>query len=540
MGFRVNASVAREGLQSDIGLQLAGWRTVARDVGGIQMLVAAGMLVALAVALAYREFHTALALAASAAAAAGLGALADRSCRGAPEPKRRHALVIAGAGWLAAAAFGALPFFFAAWWTPAEVARAFVPAGENYASSLVYFRDPLHALFESMSAYTTTGLTMAVHEPSIGRGLLFYRSLAQWIGGAGVIVLSLAVIPRPRAVGELELYQSEATGTKLRPRVLQTARAIWKTYAALTLVVTGYLYLALRWLLPDYGVAASLFDAVNHAMTAQSTGGFSTLDDSISGYGSYALELVHIPPMWLGAISLPLYYSVLHARDLRLLARDPQFRAMLALFAGLTPVLALALAGDTAVADALRESLFQVVSAVSTTGWQTSAIGGWSDSAVLLLAWGAMLVGGSAGATVGGLKLIRAVLILKASTWRLRAALLPVDAVVPFRVGARTLSTAELQREVAEAGVFTALYLLLLAGSTVVVAQFAGPGFTLADVIFECLSAQSTVGLSSGLTDPAMSPVVEWVFVVQMWAGRLEILPVLVLLRALAGGIWRR
>ncbi len=504
------------------------------------MIVGAGMLLTLAVALVYREVHTALALAASAVVTGGVGAFAYSACREAPEPKRRDALVIAGAGWLAAAAFGALPFLFAGWWTPPEVAQTFVPANQSYTSSLLHFRNPLHALFESMSAFTTTGLTMAVHEPSIGRGLLFYRSLVQWIGGAGVIVLSLAVIPRPRAVGELELYQSEATGTKLRPRVFETARAIWKTYAALTLMVTAYLYFSLRWLLPDYGVGASLFDAVNHAMTAQSTGGFSTLDDSIAGYGSFALDLVHIPPMLLGAISLPLYYAVLHARDLRLLGRDPQFRAMVALCAGLALVLALTLADNGAVSDPLREGLFQAVSAVSTTGWQTSAIGEWDDSSVLLLVWGAMLVGGSAGATVGGIKLIRAVVLLRASAWRIRAALLPADAVVPFRMGSRALTTPELQREVADAAVFTTLYLLLLAASTVVVAQFAGPDFTLADAIFECASAQGTVGLSSGLTDPGMSPVVESVFLIQMWAGRLEILPVLVLLRTFAAGIWRR
>jgi trk system potassium uptake protein TrkH len=174
--------------------QWAGFRIVLRDVGALQVLLSTGMLVSLLVSLLYGEVYSALSFLAAAGVTAICGTLAYRTCCEASEPKRRHAMVIAGAGWLMSAIFGALPFLFAAYWTPPEVAQALVPAGESYTSSLAYFRNPLHTVFESMSAYTTTGLTMAVHEPSIGHGLLFYRSLAQWIGGAGVIVLSLAII----------------------------------------------------------------------------------------------------------------------------------------------------------------------------------------------------------------------------------------------------------------------------------------------------------------------------------------------------------
>jgi trk system potassium uptake protein len=509
------------------------FRIVTRDIGALQLVLSVTMLVPALVSVVYAEVYSALSFLAAAAVTATFGALAYRTCRTAGDPDRTHALLIAGAGWFVSALFGALPFLFAAHWTPHDAAQALVPAGESYTSSLEYFRNPLHAFFESMSAYTTTGLTMAVHEPSIGHGLLLYRSLAQWIGGAGVIVLSLAIIPRPHVAGVLELYQSEAAGTKLRPSILGTARAIWKIYAGLTLLVALYLFVATLIILPDYGVWPSLFDALNHAMTGQSTGGFSTLDDSIAEYGSYAMEMIHVPPMILGAVSIPLYYAFFRDRTVRVFWQDAQFRSMLILFAVATPALVLLLQGSSAVADPLRESFFQIISAVSTTGWQTSDIGNWSNSAVVLMAWGTMVVGGAAGATVGGIKLIRGYLLFQSARWRLRKALLPGEAVVPFRVGARNLHSDTMRQEVADASTFSFMFVLIIVVSITIVAYFAGPEFSLADVIFECISAQSTVGLSSGITDPSMSPVIETVFILQMWAGRLEIFPVIVVFTSL-------
>lgn len=536
-----SATESARGRHNDAGdRHRSAFRIVMRDVGALQILLGAVLLVPLVVSLIYGETYSALSFLVAAVVTAALGGWAYRACRGAGDPSRRHAMLIAAMGWLVSAVFGALPFLLAGYWTPPEVAAAFVPAGESYTSSLVHFRSPLHAFFESMSAFTTTGLTMAVHEPSIGHGLLFYRSLAQWLGGAGVVVLSLAIIPRPRFVGALELYQSETAGMKLRPSILGTARAIWKIYSVITLLVAAYLFVMTLIILPDYGVAASLFDAVNHAMTGQSTGGFSTLDDSIAGYGSYAMDLVHIPPMILGAISIPVYYGFLRTRKLHEFWQDAQFRAMILLFVVAIPLLIFLLQDTPSVSDSVREGVFQVISGVSTTGWQTSSIGEWGNSAVLLMAWGTMIVGGAAGATVGGVKLIRAYLFSRAVVWRIRKVFLPGDAVLPFRVGRRSLTPDAMQREVAEAAVFTFLYIVILSVAVLVAAHQAPPEFRLADVIFECVSAQSTVGLSTGITDPGMPVTIEVLFIFQMWVGRLEIFPVVVLLSALLAGRRRR
>jgi trk system potassium uptake protein len=519
-------------------LQRAGFRIVVRDIGMLQVLLSGGMLASLVVAVAYREWYPALGIALAAAASAGLGGLAYRLGRGAGDPRSYHAMVIAGAGWLVGALFGALPFLITAYVTPDDWAQSLVPAGETYRSSLETFRNPLHAVFESMSCYTTTSLTMAVHEPSLGKGLLFYRSIATWLGGAGMIVLSLAIIPRPGSSGGLQLYASEQSSNKVRPSILGTARAIWKAYFVTTMALAGLLAVAMFACVPERGIEATLFEAVNHAMAGMATGGVSPLDDGIATYHSYVLELVHCVPMLVGTIALPLLYLVAHHRDLGLLWRDVQFRALVAVIGIGTPVAILLLWGDPAVHDPVREGIFQYVSAVSTTGWQTSDIGGWRDPGILWIVWAAMFTGGSAGATVGGIKLIRSYIMFRAAALRIRRVFLPPEAVVPFKVGERTIPERDIQREVADAAVFTFLYLVILAIAMIVTALFVPPQFTLADTLFETVSVQSTTGLSTGITSPDMSPVVELTFIVQMWIGRLEIFPVIILFRA--AFVWHR
>ena len=443
-------------------LRRAGFRIVARDIGVLQVMLSVGMLASLGVSLVYREWFSALGFALAAGISAGLGGLAFRLCRDAGEPRSYHAMIIAGAGWLVGALFGALPFVLIAYITPDDVAQAFVPPGEAYRSSLENFENPIHAVFESMSCYTTTSLTMATHEPSIGHGLLFYRSVATWLGGAGMIILSLAIIPRPGAAGGMHLYSSEWSAGKVRPSILGTARAIWKAYAGATLAMIALLIIATLIFVPDHGIEATVFDSVNHAMAGMGTGGVSTLDDGIAGFRSYPMEMVHCIPMIVGTISLPLLYLAARERGVRVLWRDVQFRSMVIVLAIGAPTLCLMLWGDPAVKDPIREGIFQFVSAVSTTGWQTSNVGAWRDTGILVVVWGGMFTGGAAGATVGGIKLIRSYIMLRAASARIKRVFLPPEAVVPFKIGERTIPAQDIQREVADAAVFTFLYMIVL------------------------------------------------------------------------------
>ena len=527
------------GGSSMIGRAAARWpgaRIVMRDVGLLQVLLGGLMLLPLLVSLLYGEYYSALGILLSSVVTCGFGIAVYRMCRDAPEANRRHAMLVAAAGWFISAGFGALPFLVTAILTPLEAAQAFVPPGETYTSSLLHFRNPLHAYFESMSGFTTTGLSMAVHEPSIGRGLLFFRSLSQWVGGAGVIVLSLAIMPRPNIGGVLELYQSETSGTKIRPDVLGTARSIWVVYTGLTTLMALFLVAATRVFAPEFSLADAIFHSVNHAMTGLATGGFSTLDDSIAGFQSYGMELAHVPPMLLGAIALPLYYTFFRERSLRVLWRDPQFRSLCYVCLAGVPILIGLLWDTPGVPDPVREGLFQFVSGFSGTGWQTSNIAVWGNAAVLALAWGGMVVSGSAGSTVGGVKLIRAYLVSRAVVRQVRRFFLPAGAIIPCTIADRRLTTAEIQREVADAAAFCILYVVVLAASILVASQILGDEYGLGAIIFECVSAQGTVGLSTGITDPGMPASLEVVLILQMWVGRLEIFPVIILLTALLSG----
>ncbi|WP_049804869.1 potassium transporter TrkG [Natrinema pellirubrum] len=506
------------------------------------------MSVPLLVSLFYQEWYSAVAFLIAGMITALSGATVYKICEDAPEPKRHHAMIVAALGWFVTAAFGALPFIVAAHITPPAVLESFVPAGESYSSSLRYFRNPLHAFFESMSGYTTTGLTMSIHEPSVGHGFLWYRSQMQWIGGAGMIVLSLAILRQPHGVAGISLYQSEGRNEKLRPSIAGTARAIWKIYVGVTALVAVYLAAATFLIAPNYGIENTIFDAINHAMTGQSTGGFSTLDDSIAGYDSYAMELVHIPAMITGAISIPVYYGVLSERDVREFTRDPQVRGLCAMFivgvVGLTAFLArwvgvpytgdpIAYLSNVVTSQALRDGLFQFISAQTTTGWQTSAIGDWNGGAVMVIVLGAMLFGGSAGATVGGIKIIRGHIIARGIRWEISRVFLPKHAIDDLRIGQRRVTADEANDEIRAAMTFAFIYLIVLAVSLFVLLAVLPSDFTLADGIFEVATAQGTVGLSSGITGPDMPVIAELLFIGQMWMGRLEIIPVLVLLNSL-------
>jgi trk system potassium uptake protein TrkH len=187
-------------------------------------------------------------------------------------------------------------------------------------------------------------------------------------------------------------------------------------------------------------------------------------------------------------------------------------------------------------ADALRDSVFQFVSALSCTGFQSAPIGGWGAGGKLLLS-GAMVLGGAAGSTVGGIKVIRGYTIARGIDWQFSRVFLPASAVVTVEMGDRVLGRTEMEREFAEAAIVSLLWLLVLLAGSFVLVNVVPAEFTYADALFEVASAQGNVGLSVGITGPSMPPLAEAMFVLNMWVGRLEILPVLVFARSLLYGL---
>ncbi|WP_254535538.1 TrkH family potassium uptake protein [Halomarina litorea] len=549
------------GLRTDLAIVL-------RDVGSLVLMESGLITLSATLALAFGEWYVALAFLTAGGITAAAGAFVHRRFDAAPAPRIKHGMVIAAGGWFSVAVFGALPFLLSAYFVPPDVMATYVPAtgtegwepirvgSSTTLSSLAYFRSPLHALFESMSGWTGSGLTMAVHEPSLPRTVQWWRSLMQWVGGVGVIVLTVSILARPGS-GSYALYRSETREEKIHPSVVSTVRTVWKIFLLYTVLSVFVLFLAL--LFSPSAYAGSLapgeafWQALNHAMTALSTGGFSVTDGSIGTYNSPLVETLLLPIMTLGAIAFPIHYGVLRNRDFGVLVSDLQTRWLFVLFAVGSTLLALQLgftvgpAGfgevvavsslglSTGQVDAVRDAVFQFVSALSCTGFQSSPIGEWADGGKLLLS-GAMVLGGAAGSTVGGIKIIRGYTVARGIGWQFSRVFLPASAIVTTRIGDRTLRREEMEREFSEAAIVSLLWVLLLVASSLLLVNVVPAEFGYADALFEVASAQGNVGLSTGITGPTMHPVAEGMFVLNMWVGRLEIIPILVFARSVLYG----
>ena len=556
------------------GLLPTDLQTILRDIGSLLLIEAALMTITALIAVGFREWYSALAFVVVAGVTAGVGGAANRGFADVPAPRMKHGMVIAAAGWFMVAAFGALPFFVAAWITPPAVMDTFVPVGLDTStwepikiggtttlSSLAYFRSPLHAFFESMSGWTGSGLTMAIHEPSLPRAIQWWRSFIQYVGGVGVIVLTVSILSRPGS-GSYALYQSEAREKKIHPSVVSTVRTVWKLVVGYTVLAFVLLFGAILGSRSEYAQSLSTteaaWQALNHAMTGLTTGGFSVTDNSIGTYNSPLVEGVLLPIMILGAIAFPVHYVVLHDRNWRELFGDLQTRWLFVLLGlgvvvlSVQNLLSVSVASDAfgtagflpeslqlgspQHTDAVRDSTFQWISALTCTGFQSAPIGRWVAAGKVMLV-GAMVMGGAAGSTVGGIKIIRGYTIGRGIISQFSRVFLPPNAVITARIGDRVLDRETLEREFSEAAIVTLLWLILLAVSSIVQINVSGPDFGYADALFEVASAQGNVGLSSGITGPSMNPLAEGMFVLNMWVGRLEIIPVLVFIRSALYGL---
>lgn len=508
-----------------------------KQTGSLFLMLGIVVVIPALVSMVYEEWYSAAGFLLSGLIISGAGLALYKGFYRAEELRYYHALIAAAFGWLAITLAGGLPFFLIARITPVEEMNRFIPPGSAYdTSSLLYFRNFLHCFFESMSAYTTTGLSMAVHEPSVGKGILFYRSFANWVGGAGFIVLVLALLKQSSGRGAMLLYGSETTGERLTPKVIETARGIWKVYVFVTVFSAIYLFAGTWLILPDYSLGENIFDSINHAMCGQSTGGFSTLDDSIATYQSPAMDMLYLLPMILGSFSLPFFYKLIYKRKINELWKDIQTRALLIAFVLGSAVQSWLLFRAGVVPEPVREGVFQFVSAMSTTGWQTSNIGNWDWLSVVFIVGTAMYVGGAAGGTVGGIKMIRALLIKKVLRWQVNKVFLSRYTVKSMKFNGKVMLPEEMNEEFTKASALAIIFFLLVIGSSVAGALYTEGSFTYADALFESGSAQGTVGLSSGITDPGMPWMLELIYIFQMWTGRLEIIPVFALIRAFIWG----
>jgi len=489
---------------------------ILRDLGLLVPVVGFMATLSLIVPLAFGESFAIAPLAITAGISFALGAALYFPYRKAGEAELKHGMIIAALGWLLVAALGSLPF----------VLTALLTAGNGASETLLHFKDPASAFFEAVSGYTGTGLTMAARADLLPKTLQWWRSFTEWIGGMGVIVLMLAILAGPRpGAARYSLYYAEARGEKIHPSVTSTLRTMWWIFLLYTFISVVALW----------GGGMPIWESINHAMTGISTGGFTVTDNSIATYDSVAIELILIPIMLLGAISFAVHYEMIRGKG-RILWEDFQTRWFLAIaligVAFLTLENLLVIGG----AGAVRHSAFQLVSAITCTGFQSADLSVWSPTGKLLLA-AAMFIGGAAGSTAGGIKIMRMLILLKGVQWRFRKIVSPRRAIVPFRIGLSSIDESEVGQRLEDASLITFLWLIFLGVGIVVLLHTVSPEYTLSDVVFEVASAQGNVGLSVGITQPTMSLASKLTLCFNMWIGRLEIIPVLMLARALFRGV---
>jgi len=409
---------------------------------------------------------------------------------------QREGMAIVAVGWTAVGFFGCLPFHL---------------SGE--------FGPFVNAYFESISGFTTTGSSILTDVQAISKSLLFWRSFIQWLGGMGIIVLSLAILPI-LGVGGMQLYKAEVPSPvpdKLQPRIRETARILWKVYVLFTVAQVVLLVLG----------GMGIFDAFNHALTTMPTGGFSTKNASMAHFDSVYLDFVVAFFMLLAGINFSLHYQLLKG-DTLAFWRNAECRFFLAATVVLTLVVTLNIYGTVydKIGDAFRYGAFQLVSILTTTGYATADYEQWPAMSQLILLL-CMFLGGSAGSTAGGMKCLRIMVCFKYCYKELFTLIHP-HAVSRIKIDGRSVPD-DVVRSVLG---FLALYLGLFAFSSVLL---AGLGVDFITAFAAVATTIGNVGPGFGMVGPvenfAAIPVLgKWLLIWCMLLGRLEIYTVIILL----------
>jgi trk system potassium uptake protein TrkH len=438
------------------------------------------------------------------------------------ELQMREGFAIVALAWFVLSALGALPFVLS--------------------GVLASYSD---AFFETMSAFTTTGATIFggagnMNIEEMPNSFLFWRSLAHWMGGMGIIVLTLAILPL-LGVGGMQLYKAEVPGPsadKLTPRVQETAKRLWLIYVGITII-------EILLLLP----AMSFFDSVNHAFATMATGGFSTKNGSVGQYNSAYIDWVITIFMFLAGVNFALHFRLLRGKTITVL-RDTEFRVYFWMVVVATTIITLGIwapsmsfmpefqvegvfEGYSSIAEALRYGAFQAVSIITTTGFGTADYEIWPPIALGIL-FTCFFIGGMAGSTGGGVKVIRHVLMFKNSFKEIKQLIHP-QAVMPIRLNDKVVPQDVLKNVLS----FIVLYLGIIGAGTLAMTIL---GLDILTSFSATLSSVGNIGPAFGSLGPSENyahlPLMgKWVLSMLMMAGRLEIFTVIILF---VPAFWKR
>ena len=415
---------------------------------------------------------------------------------------KREGYIIVTLAWIVFSFFGCIPFILT--------------------KSISSFTD---AFFETVSGFTTTGASILNDIESLSHGILFWRSITQWLGGMGIIVMSLAILPI-LGIGGMELFVAEVPGItpdKLHPRITETAKRLWGIYIIYTLSET---------ILLMFG-GMSLFDAINHSFTTMATGGFSTYNTSLintTPYIQYVITLF----MFLAGVNFTLSYFALKL-DFRKVLTNEEFKFYLGFVLAFTIIITFGLHSSRQYPfeKSFRYGIFQVVSIITTTGYVTADYLKWIPVLSVII-FTCMFFGGSAGSTGGGIKIVRVVLIIKNSFLELKRLLHP-SAVIPVRLSKKSIPPQIISIVLA----FVAFYLLTMIVSTIIMSAL---GLDLESAMGSVAASIGNIGPGIGSVGPVenfshIPTFGKWFLSFLMVLGRLELFTILVIF---APSFWKK
>lgn len=408
---------------------------------------------------------------------------------------KREGYLIVTLGWIVMAIFGAIPF----------ILYGAIPSYTD-------------AFFETMSGFTTTGATILTDIEILPPGLLFWRSLTQWLGGMGIIVLSLAILPL-LGIGGMQLFTAEVPGVtkdKIHPRVQETAKRLWGIYVILTAVETALLMVG----------GLNLFDAINHSFTTMATGGFSTKNASIAYYTSPYVQYIFILFMFFAGMNFTLHYLGFHG-NFKFFKENTEFKYYLGftIFASLFIMIIHLPHVDFHWEEAIRQSLFHVVSLTTTTGYVTSDFENWAPFSRMIF-FALLFVGGCAGSTGGGIKFVRHIVLFK-NGWTELKRLIHPRAVIPVKFNGKAVSSDIISNVQA----FFIFYILLFVIGSMILALLGVDFVTAAGATATCVG---NIGPGIGTVGPVnnfahLPDVVKWILSLFMVIGRLELFTVIII-----------
>ncbi len=375
------------------------------------------------------------------------------------------------------------------------------------------------ALFESISGLTTTGATVIVGLDHLPKSVLFYRQQLQWLGGMGIVVLAVAILPM-LGIGGMQLYRAETPGpvkdAKLSPRIAETAKALWLIYLSLTAACALAYWIS----------GMTIFDAICHAFSTIAIGGFSPYDASIGHFNSVSIETVAIIFMVISGMNFSLHFVAWHNNSLKHYLHDPEWKTYLLFLFGLSLLISLALVenGTYPVNEAFRKGIFEVVSIATTTGFTTADYASWPTFIPFLLLMSAF-IGACAGSTGGGIKIIRMLLLYKQGSREIKRLIHP-NAVIPIKLGRKPVGS----RVIDAVWGFLAAYVLIFAVLMLVCMALGEDPITAYSAVGACLN-----NLGPGLGDATLnystlSDGTKYVLSFAMLLGRLELFTLLVVL----------